>query len=394
MTDKPQSIWSTWFVLLLCHCLLLHALVLMLRVAATYQAISIGLDGFRIGVIGGAFGVLPALIGLHLGGIIERLGEVPSFVLGGGMSLAAALLFHFLGDTLTLLMVASVVLGLGQFVCVVTEHNAIARMFAGYGRDTAFGYLTVAVSLAQAAGPVIVWVYGRDALIPDTGGLFVAGVVLAGLLLLIGVVIRPPGHRYEPSGHGALGTLRVLLTTRGFLLSTMAALVIFAAMDLLALYLPLYGAERGIGAGIIALLLSVRAIASMISRLMFGPLLQLFGRAKLLVTSMLLAGTSIGLLPISDQPAVLGMLMFAAGLGLGFGAPLTLSWISEIAPRTMRASALSLRLAFNRAGQASLPVLVGLAAASLGAAGVLFATSATLVAAAAVSGRHFGIKFR
>lgn len=366
--------------------------MLMLRVAATYQAIRIGLDGFWIGVIGGGFAVLPAIVGLHLGGVIERLGEAPSFILGGGLTLAAALMFLLLGDAPFGLVLASVTLGLGQFICAVTEQSAIGRLYEGFDRDAAFGYLTVAISLAHAIGPMIVWLYGRGMLIPDTHELFVAGVVLSVPLLVIGAVTRPPGHHYEATGHSFLGTLQALVGTPGFLISSLAALAIFAAMDLLAIYLPLYGSERGIEAGVIAILLSIRAVASVISRLMFRRLLNWFGRGSLLVAAMLLAGASIGLFPASDAPIVMASLMFAAGLGLGIGAPLTLSWVSEIAPSGMRARALSLRLAINRVGQAGLPVMVGVAAASVGAAGVLVGTSSALAATAAISAWHFKIR--
>jgi MFS family permease len=69
------------------------------------------------------------------------------------------------------------------------------------------------------------------------------------------------------------------------------------------------------------------------------------------------------------------VVLTAMGLGLGIGQPLTMSWLTEQTPPYQRGVALSLRLAGNRVGQLSVPSLMGLVAAGLGAAGVLGAAA-------------------
>jgi MFS family permease len=54
-----------------------------------------------------------------------------------------------------------------------------------------------------------------------------------------------------------------------------------------------------------------------------------------------------------------------AGLGLGVGQPLTMSWLVGAAPPGLRGRALSLRLTGNRAGQVLVSGAVGFAAAGL-----------------------------
>jgi MFS family permease len=389
MSAARNRLGRSWFAFLLAHAFILQALVMMLRVGTTYQAVSIGLNGFWIGVIGGAFGVFPAILGLHVGRFIDRLGEQVSLIAGSVFMMAAAVVFWLVGSTLPALAVASALLGLGQFLCIAGQHSAVARTATEGRRDVNFGRLTVAISLAQAVGPMIVGFFGRDTLVPDTNAIFVAGIISSIVLLLVGCLTLMPPQVPEPTGHGAWRTARILLGTKGFLLSAVAALVIFSAMDLLVIYLPLYGAERGIEADTIGILLALRAVASMLSRLLFGWLLSRLGRARLLVFAMVLAGASIALLPLSEVPALMGALLFMTGLGLGIGAPLTLAWVSEIAPPGMRASGLSLRLAINRLGQAALPIIVGVAVSGIGAAGVLFATAATLLSTSAISAQYF-----
>jgi MFS family permease len=76
----------------------------------------------------------------------------------------------------------------------------------------------------------------------------------------------------------------------------------------------------------------------------------------------------------------LAALVVLLGLGLGVGQPLTMSWLAEIAPPGLRGRAMSLRLTGNRLGQVVIPSAVGLVAAGVGAAGVLWATAAALAA--------------
>jgi MFS family permease len=198
-----------------------------------------------------------------------------------------------------------------------------------------------------------------------------------------------PANRAHPASHGLWRTTAILLRTDGYLLAAVSSLIIFSAMDLLVVYLPLYATERGIPAATVGVLLSIRAVASMLSRFFFGWLVARIGRGRLLVLAVVTSGVAIALLSFTTAPVLMGVLLFAAGLGLGVGAPLTLAWVSEIAPAGMRGSALSLRLAINRIAQAAMPVAMGALFAGAGAAAIIWAMSATLLATGAVSARYF-----
>ena len=76
--------------------------------------------------------------------------------------------------------------------------------------------------------------------------------------------------------------------------------------------------------------------------------------------------------------ALLAVVMIVMGLGLGVGQPVTMAWLAEASPPGMRGRSMSLRLIGNRAGQLLIPSAVGLVAAGLGAAGVLWCSAAAL----------------
>jgi MFS family permease len=119
----------------------------------------------------------------------------------------------------------------------------------------------------------------------------------------------------------------------------------------------------------------VRALFSMASRVLLGRMSSAFGRTRLMVASILVSAAALGAVTIPMPVWGLFIVLAAMGLGLGIGQPLTISWLIEQTPPRHRGVALSLRLGGNRIGQLSVPSVMGLLAAGLGAAGVLTATA-------------------
>jgi len=277
-------------------------------------------------------------------------------------------------------------MGAGQFLCIAAQQSAASKA-GGPSRAQNIGMLTLAVAAAQAAGPLGVSMFSGASLLPDTGAIFLASAIMCAVCVLCALLIRLPRHRPSVEVQGILQIAKTLIGTSGFQLATFASLVIFSAMDLLVIYLPLYGAEHGIAAGTVGVLLAVRAAASIVSRFFFSWVLGRLGRNKLLLLSLCVSGLAIGLLALTAHPLVMAVLLFLAGLGLGVGAPLTLAWLADIVPANMRGSAFSLRLAFNRVGQTAIPIVAGFVVGPLGLAGVLLAVAASLLLSAGISAR-------
>jgi MFS family permease len=373
-----------WFILLLIHAFLLQAIILVLRIGMTYDAVSIGLDALWVGLIGGAFGAVPALLGLYTGRFIDRLGERVALVVGSVLALIAAAGLLLVPPSAASLVVFSTFAGLSMFVCIASQHSATGKTDRA-GQAANFGHLTTVISIAHAIGPIVFGALANRQALPDTGPVFLLATVASVAMLVLAPLLRIPRSTPPPEARGMLRVAGAILRTRGFLPATLASLMLFSAMDLLVIYLPLYGTEHGISAGAVGVLLSLRGAASVISRFFFGLLFRVMGRGPLLVTALLVAGCAIALLPFAGSLAAMAVLAFVAGLGLGIGAPLSLAWISEIIDRGVLGSALSLRLAINRSGQVLLPIAVGAVATGLGASAVLFAIGGSLLVTSGAS---------
>ncbi|WP_406040416.1 MFS transporter [Micromonospora sp. NBC_00898] len=374
--------------LLFAHTIVVQAATFMLRPASAYRALELDVPGAWLGGLGASFAVVPLVLAVPSGHAVDRFGERRIVLAGSGLLAAAGLCFVFLADSVAGLVVASMVLGTGHLCSVVAQQALVANRTPAARYDAAFGYYTFAASLGQALGPGLIVVFGGDRPIPDTRAIFLGATVLTLPLLVAAVFLRPSGHHRQVAGPAA-GGLRGLLRQPGLVRALTVSCVVLAAVDITLVYLPALGAERGIAAGSIGVLLGLRAVASMASRLLLGRLVASVGRRALLIGTVALSAAGLGLLLPPLPFWAMAVVVTVAGLGLGAGQPLTMSFLAEVAPPGLRGRAMSLRLTGNRLGQVLIPSAAGVLAAGAGAAGVLACTAAGLAGAAvAATGLH------
>ena len=359
----------------------------MVRPTTAYRALELDTAPELLGVLPAAFAVLPLLAAVAVGRLADRRGERPMLVAGGCLVLASTVAFAVAGRSLGALVACSALLGLGHLLCMIAEQSLVADFARTRSRDAAFGAYTFASSAGQAVGPAALAVVGGDRVQPPTLTLFLAGTAMAGLLLAVGVGLRRGGSRRAPSV-AQRGSVRDLLRLPGLPAAVVASLVAVSAIDVLAVYLPALGTERGLAASTVGLLLVLRALATMASRSLLAAAVERVGRSRLLMGGAVCAGLALVVLALPVPVPVLVVAVLVAGTGLGVGQPLTMSWVTLLAPERQRATAVSLRLTGNRLGQAVVPLVVGSAAAGLGAGGVLATTGTLLAGVTVVSARR------
>jgi MFS family permease len=151
---------------------------------------------------------------------------------------------------------------------------------------------------------------------------------------------------------------------------------------LLTAYLPVLAEQAGIGPGVVGLLLSLRAVGSIASRLLLGRLVARWGRVRLLVGSTLGSAALLAALPLFSSAWAWAALLIVSGVLLGVGQPLTMVLVVRAAPDGARGSALAMRLTGNRLGQVAVPAAAGLAAGAAGAAAAFWLLGGLLAVAA------------
>ncbi|VXB21811.1 MFS transporter [Arthrobacter sp. 9AX] len=363
---------------LLLHSALIQAVTFLVRPAATYRALELDVPSFALGLLAASYAVFPLLLAVPTGSLVDKLGERRLMAMGSAVVLASSAFLLLWGSSITTLVIGTALLGAGQLACVVGQQAVVANNAAAARMDSAFGYLTFAASLGQALGPLAISLVGGASIQPDTQAIFLLSAGMSLVLFVTTFAVRAEvsgGRRKAVTAGGGKGNAVSLLRAPGVARALATSATVLAVVDLTMVYLPALGTDRGLTAATVGAMLTVRAVFSMVSRLLLGRVSRKIGRMRLLVLSLALSTVALAVAAIPMPAWLLFVVMAVLGLGLGIGQPLTMSWLSAQAPPGQRGRALALRLAGNRVGQVILPSAIGGVAAGLGAAGVFLASA-------------------
>src|SRR5205809_1972791 len=227
----------------------------LIRVTTTYRAVELGLSVVWLGIITAAFAVLPIVLAVPVGRFIDRGNDARTAWIGGGLQVAACAGLA-LWQSLAALLFFTALLGMAHLMLVISQQVLCTRQGGRRAMERMLGNYMLANAVGQGVGPYIVGWAGGEASIPPTQLLFWIGLVAAcftcasALLLRSGGTPMPQGTRPSPM------PVREIMRLPGITMLLFVSLVTVAAQDLVVVYLPLLGAERGMAVDLVALLLS------------------------------------------------------------------------------------------------------------------------------------------
>lgn len=367
-----------------------------IRPMVSYRALELGANAVDLGIVASSFAVLSLLMAVPVGRRVDRWGE-PRIIVSGVAVVALTAVGLLWIDTIWALALSQAVLGLGQMMSVIGNQALVASAGDPRRRDARFGAFSVVVSLGQLAGPAAAGLIAGGgtpdeatlSTSADTQLVFLAAAGAASLALVIALSLLrgargglPVDTAVKVERTRSTEALRRVLGVPSMPHAMVASLTVVSSINILTAYLPAYGEAHGLSVQTVGFLLSARAAASVLSRLVMVPLISLLGRRHLLLMSVMLPAGALAAFPLLPSLPWYYAAMAVIGLGLGLGQPVTLSWVAGAAPRELRGTALGLRVSGNRLGQTVLPAVVGLVAGTTALGAVFYSLSAIL----AVSG--------
>ena len=163
---------------------------------------------------------------------------------------------------------------------------------------------------------------------------------------------------YNPVQDARLaGALAVDPKVMMVLIATFA--IIFAA-NLRASFLPVLLRTEGLTESTVGILISIFAVMSTSIRLIFGRLLDIFDRKKILASSMLAIILAVGLIPLMMSAAGFAILISLFGLGFGMTQPLTMVMVADLTDPNQSGLAMGLRFTATMAASLISPIFLGL----------------------------------
>jgi MFS family permease len=344
------------------------------RMTTTLFALQLGASELTVGVLLALFAVLPMLLSVTAGRIIDRLGPRRPVMFGmATLACAAALPFAF--PSVTTLYISSPLLG----TSFMFLHIAMNSVFGAHGtpeeRAVTFSWLSLGFSISNSIGPLVAG-YAIE-------GFGHAGAMLAlatfPVIALVMLARRkrplPRPERVPRERHAGVFDLLRLPALRYTLI---ASGLLNMGWDIYGFLMPLYGSRIGLAAGTIGVVMSTFALATFVVRAALTMLVRRVHHWTLISSAMALAALAYVLFPFVHSVPLLMALSFVLGLGLGASQPVIMALLYEASPRGRQGEAVGIRTTMMNGSQTFIPLASGAISATLGMAPV-FALIAALL---------------
>jgi MFS family permease len=273
-------------VIVIAHAVLIQVITFALRPGLAYAVLDSSDVAALLGVLSAGFAIPALLLALPSGQFVDRLGERVAAILGSVLVVAAAAVALLSRGNFLLVLLATVLLGCGHLLSVVSEQTLVANQAKSGRLDATFGRYTLAASAGQVLGPLLLAIPGENAATPPLEILFSICIALALLLVVASILI----HRTPASGIVAQGGMfrsaGSLLATTGVPRALIASSIALSTVDITLLYWPALGQERGLEVAVISAMLFTRSACTMASRGALGFASRFAGRKVLMAGSL------------------------------------------------------------------------------------------------------------
>jgi len=380
--SKIQTSGSRWLPLVVFNTLMIQGGVYVVRPIISYKAVELGADSAMVGIVGATFALAPLLFAIRIGGIVDK-GKSGLAMLVGSIIMVLTTFGLLFIDSIPLLMLAMPLLGIGHLLCMVGGQTMIANRSKSSLYEKNFGLFTFYASLGHALGPLIGgWLADTGEVRVDANAAFTFALIL--FVLAIVSVLKLSTKRENqpvPEKTSTKVSAREVLAVPTFKSAIFVAGSTTAVVDVVLIFLPLFGRELGISVTDIGILLAIRSFASMGVRVILGQITNLLGMKRILIWGSGVTLVSMVALALSTNFWVIAIIMLISGFAMGIGQPATMAWVSRISSPESRGLAIAIRLTANRLGQVAMPAAAGLIAGG-GIAAVFY--SLALIQAASV----------
>ncbi|MFO8060952.1 MAG: MFS transporter [Bacillota bacterium] len=361
----------------------------MMRQIIPLQAESIGAPPGLIGLIVSSYSILPLILAIPSGEIIDRVGfRVMIAASCVAMAISSAILV--LAPTVGGLVMAQVVAGVANVIVILSAQAYVAGISSASDRTRNFSIYSLAMAGGFLLGPPL------GGMIADLGGYvlaFGAGGILSVAAALLVIPLPPSGNdesrsstaAFPAPARGARQMLQQswrLLGRREVQLSLYVSLLGLFGLSMRNSFYPVYLNQVGHTTSRIGLLIALQSAVSFLVRPFMGSILK---RGFFLPVScaMIAGALGIGLTPQFTGFASLAIVSALYGLTTAVSQPVSMILMASGSDLQHQGLAMGLRQTANQGALLAGPLLLGLLTARLGIAHSFFFVAALWGAGAA-----------
>ena len=297
------------------------------------------------------------------GKVADSLGAGWPLLLGAA-GMTCSMLVPYFNPGLPALYAAAAMNGLSFAFFFVTLQNLVGIMSDSNNRAQNFSNFSLVGSVVNFVSPLFVG-FSIDYSGHVNVCLYLALMSLVPLMMLAiwgGALPGGGRHAAAPTG-GILKTLsdpgvwKVLVTSS----------LLMSGIDLFQFYMPIYGHSIGLSASAIGVVLGMFAAAAFMVRLVLTRLIAWRGEEKVLAYAFFLGAASFMLVPFFSNVAMLVLLSFVFGLGIGgCGGPIVTMLTFTNSAQGRSGEALGLRMTINHLTRVVSPLAFGAIGSAFG----------------------------
>lgn len=352
------------------------------QMVLSLYALNLGASPLAVGLLAAAYSLFPMLLAVTAGKLIDRFGGRWPMTAGAACGGIGMLVPYFV-QGLPAVYIAGATNGLWVVFFGLATQNLVGQLSTPDTRARDFSNYMLTNSLSQFLAPLI----GGFSI--DHGGhagtcLYLALLSLAPIALL---AVRghalPGGTRRVEKARG--GGIRAMLSDPVVRRTLITGSLLSVGLNLYQTYMPVYGHSIGLSASAIGMVLAMNSSAAFVSRFGLPRLIAKFGEERLLAYAFFAGAATLALIPLFKYPALLALVSFVFGLGMGCGQPIVIMLMYSNSRDGRSGEALGLKVTTNQLTKLVSPVLFGAIASVLGLFAMFWINAALMAAGGAIS---------
>ncbi|MCD8339699.1 MAG: MFS transporter [Burkholderiales bacterium] len=352
------------------------------RVTATLYVLHNGQPAWTVGCILSLYAFLPALLAVHAGKWIDKIGTripiIAAVLMIGGACLIP--IFFSIGTFgLWPLLLMSTLAGTGFLFAQIAGQGLIGCLSTVKNRATAFTFQAMAFSVSASIGPLIsgylidhgsyTWAFGTA-----FGLAAIGGSIFLGFSPFLPNYVSP--RRKGASQQEGVFALLKIPRVRNVLIGSG---LVSMAWDLQQFMIPVYGTEIGLDAVAIGWLLSTFSVCTFAVRLFMPFLSRVFREWQIIIAVILISGCIFMFFPFIKSLPILFIFCGILGMSLGASQPNVLSLLHQVSPAGRVGEAIGLRSMFTNGSHTVFPLLFGVGGTVIGAATAFWSLGAVML---------------
>jgi MFS family permease len=356
-------------------------------------ATELGASTFAVGLMITAKALLPIVIAMPAGQLIDTIGPMKMLKYGSWFLLASLLATVF-ASGLALLAISQILIG-AAIIIMASSFQVLVAQGNREARNEAIKRYSMWMSGGGMIGPLIGGLIASFFAVPVDGyrAAFIAALAACVLFMLALFWLSTRYPHPDPgdlrvrdvfSPRSVIGSYRSGIGLAGSRPVQFGLTGTFLVMYIQALYmsfLPLYLAQNGFATMLISITISLKGFAGMMSRFALGWLMKRYSLEVILLCAGTIAAVGVVLTPLAVASPVT-MLALAALIGgaVGVNLPVSIMIMVDAVGEAERGKLMGLRLLANRFSQVLSPAMFGVLGQVFGLTAAFYSGGAVLVA--------------